>query len=226
MRRTGGLCFPIVATPNVERQAASVLRELERHGLLLETDPKLPSLVGVVAGGPVSGSWWGHPLGHTIFATGEALFHHRDVLLAKLVSGKSTWVHRRLWSALLSTATSREAWQTDGLSPAGKTLLQNVDRDGQAKATGVVARELETRLLARGEQEHTSSGRHAKILESWSRWAARVRVAPLASAGEGRARLEERVAALNAEFGGRGRLPWQASKRGPGGRRGPTSASG
>ena len=179
--------------------------------MLLETDPKLPSLVALVAGGPVRGSWWGHPLGHTIFATGEALFdaYKRDVLLAKLVSGKATWVHRKLWAALLAAAQSREAWQTDGLSREARALLDEVDLDGQARASGAVARELETRLLARGEQEHTASGRHAKILEAWPRWAARYRVAALSSADAGRRALEERLADLNQRFGARGRLPWQ-----------------
>jgi hypothetical protein len=199
-----------VAHPNVERQAAAVLRELERHGVLLETDANLPSLVALVAGGPVRGSWWGHPLGHTIFATGETLFQNRDVLLAKLISGKATWVHRRLWPALLAAALSREGWQTDGLTREARALLDDVERDGQARATGAVARELEVRLLARGEQAHTASGKHAKVLESWSRWAERMHVRPLASAEEGRRQLDETLAALNARFAGKGRLPWHA----------------
>ncbi len=207
-----------MALPNIERQAAAVLRELQRWGLLLETDAKLPSLVALVAGGPVRGSWWGHPLGHTIFATGEALFQNRDVLLAKLVSGKATWIHRRLWPALLAAAGSREAWQTEGLSREGRALLAEVDRDGEARASGAVARELETRLLARGEQEHTASGRHAKLLEAWPRWAARLRVTPLASADDGRRQLDGVLGELNARFDGRGRLPWQG--RAPGGRSG------
>jgi hypothetical protein len=206
---------PSVAHPNVERQAAAVLRELERHGVLLETDGKLPSLVALVAGGPVRGSWWGHPLGHTIFATGEILFHDRDVLLAKLISGKATWIHRRLWPALLAAALSREIWQTEGLSRGARMLLTEVERDGEARASGAVARELETRLLARGEQAHTESGRHAKILESWPRWAGRVRVKPLASAADGRRQLEEVLDELNARFDGRGRLPWQRPPAGP-----------
>ncbi len=198
-----------VAQPNVERQAAAVLRELDRHGLLLETDARLPSLVAVVAGGPVSGSWWGHPLGHTIFATGEALIQNRDVLLAKLVSGKTTWIHRRLWPALLAAALSRETWQMEGLSAEARALLGEVERDGQARASGGVARELETRLLARGEQSHTASGRHAKVLEAWPLWAQRVRVEPASSAAEGRRQLETTLDALNARFEARGRLPWQ-----------------
>jgi hypothetical protein len=166
----------------------------------------------------VRGSWWGHPLGHTIFATGEALFHHRDVLLAKLVSGKATWIHRKLWPALLAAAQSREAWQTDGLSREARALLDEVERDGQARASGPVARELETRLLARGEPEHTASGRHAKVLEAWRLWAERSRVSALSSADAGRRALEERLGELNARFGARGRLPWQRPP-GPGRRR-------
>ena len=125
-----------VALPNVERQAASVLRELERRGVLLETDGQLPSLVAHVAGGPVQGSWWGHPLGHTIFAIGEILFQNPDVLLAKLISGKATWIHRRLWPPLLAVALSREAWQMEPLSREARILLGEVDRDGEARATG------------------------------------------------------------------------------------------
>jgi hypothetical protein len=206
-----------VAQPNVERQAAAVLRELDRYGLLLETDAQLPSLVAVVAGGPIRGSWWGHPLGHTIFATGEMLFHNRDVLLAKLVSGKATWIHRRLWPALLAAALSREAWQTRGLSAQARTLLADVEREGEARATGPVARELEVRLLARGEQAHTASGRHAKVLESWPKWAGRVRVAPSSSSAEGRRQLDETLDALNVRFSGKGRMPWQP-RPSPGGR--------
>ena len=199
-----------MATGNVERQAARVFRELERVGLLLETDSTLPSLVALVAGGPVRGSWWGHPLGHTIFATGEALFAHRDVLLARLVSGKATWIHRRLWPALCAVARSREPWQTTGLSAGAKALLETIDRDGLARATGTVARELEIRLLARGEQEHTESGRHAKVLEGWDRWAARVRPAlAVVSPQAGRTELEGVLDGLNQRHGGRGRMPWQ-----------------
>ncbi len=208
------LGLPSVATPNVERQAAAVFRELERHGLLLETDPKLPSLVALVAGGPVRGSWWGHPLGHTIFVTGEALFAHRDVLLAKLVSGKATWIHRRLWPAVLSAALSREPWQLGGLSREAEKLLETVEREGQARASGEVARELERRLLARGEQAHTSSGRHAKVLESWNRWAERLRVTGPGPAPEAaRRELDGVLATLNEGFDGHGRLPWQAERR-------------
>ena len=203
-----------MAQPNVERHVARVVRELERHGLLLETDAKLPSLVALVAGAPVRGSWWGHPLGHTIFAVGEALYEHPDVLLVKLVSGKATWVHRRLWPALLAVARAREPWQLEGLSPDGRALLARIDREGEVRAGGVAAREIEGRLLARGSQVHTESGRHAKVLQAWGRWRKRgVDTLDTMTPGHGRGALEAALEALNREHGGRGRLPWQPSAR-------------
>ena len=203
-----------MALPNIDRQVARVLRELEREGLLLETDATLPSLVALVAGGPVRGSWWSHPLGHTIYATGEALYAHRDVLMAKLVSGKVTWMHRRLWPAFCAVARAREPWQMEGLSEEASTLLEAVDRNGEAHASGDVARELETRLLARGEQAHTASGRHAKVLESWRRWASRAGLPEQGpSPEEGRRELEGVLAELNSRYGGRARLPWQRPPR-------------
>jgi hypothetical protein len=54
-----------------------------------------------VAGGPIRGSWWGHPKGHEIFRLAEAVANSGDVLVCKLIEGKVTWVHRRLWPALV-----------------------------------------------------------------------------------------------------------------------------
>ena len=200
--------------PNVERHVARVVRELERHGLVLETDPKLPSLVALVAGAPVRGSWWGHPLGHTIFAVGEALYEHPDVLLVKLISGKATWVHRRLWPALLAVARAREPWQLDGLSPEARALLGRIEREGEVRAGGAAAREIETRLLARGSQVHAKSGRHAKVLQAWGRWRKRgVDTLDTMTPGHGRGALETALETLNREHGGRGRFPWQPPAR-------------
>ena len=44
-------------------EALRALKELKRYGLLLVTDARLPSLVALVAGAPVRGSWWSHPRG-------------------------------------------------------------------------------------------------------------------------------------------------------------------
>src|SRR5262249_61631304 len=61
----------------------------------------LVSFVGAVTGEPVRGSWWGHRLGRLIFNLGGELEGSGEVLAAKLVAGKITFVHRSLWPALL-----------------------------------------------------------------------------------------------------------------------------
>ena len=77
-----------------------VLRALAWQGLLLLQDPRLPSVAGLVAGGPVHGSWWGHPKGQQIFRVSEWLADHPEVLVNRLVARKVTYVHRRLWPAI------------------------------------------------------------------------------------------------------------------------------
>ena len=64
----------------------------------------VPSLAETIAGAPIAGSWWGHPKGHEIFAVATAVSESASVLVCKLVDGKVTYVHRRLWPALVKLA--------------------------------------------------------------------------------------------------------------------------
>src|SRR5687767_5897748 len=107
-----------------------LLALLESHGLLLLSDNRRPALAQLVAGEAIRGSWWGHPEGKRIFALAGALGDHRDALVIKLVDGKLTFVHRRLWSAILAVAGAREAWQTRGLSSPARRLLARLDAEG------------------------------------------------------------------------------------------------
>lgn len=50
------------------------------------------------------GSWWGHPKGNDIFRLSRAIRSSPDVLVCRLVGGKITYVHRRLWPALVRLA--------------------------------------------------------------------------------------------------------------------------
>lgn len=194
---------------------------LEEHGLLLESDALLPSVASIVAGGPVKGSWWSHPKGRAIFAACGMLAEHPDAVITKLVSGKVTWVHRRLWPALLGAARAREPWQTRGLTPKQRALLRRVDRDGgiradRAGASGRDAAELERRLLVHSHSVHTETGAHQRMLETWERWARRSKLrCRRAGPARARAALEEAVAIMNEKTGARGRLPWQGRARGP-----------
>lgn len=192
-----------------------VLREIEKRGILLVTDPVLPSVTGIVAGEPVSGSWWSHPRAHEMYAVLTGLEEEHGVLRVKLVSKKETFVHRSLWPELFAVATSGEDWQTAGLSARARALLDKVEKYGairldeigrgfDRKALSRAARELEEKLLVHGDQEHTQKGTHAKLLSSWKRRSEKLKV-----------RFEGvDVASARAAFEARttGRLPWQRTR--------------
>jgi len=83
-------------------QALAFIRE---HGVVLEAARgPVPSLAEVIAGEPVRGSWWSHPKSHQIFAVTRAVRESDDVLVCRLIRGKVTFVHRRLWPALVRAA--------------------------------------------------------------------------------------------------------------------------
>lgn len=82
------------------------------QGVVLESASGFaPSIAEAIAGGPLRGSWWGHPAGREIFAVTRAIRDCPEVLVCRLVAGKVTYVHRRLWPALVRLA--------DRLPPAG-----------------------------------------------------------------------------------------------------------
>ena len=79
---------------------------VERHGIVLQSARgPVPNLAEAIAGGPIRGSWWGHPKGKEIFRAAEAICESPNVLVCKLIGGKITYVHRRLWPALIKLAS-------------------------------------------------------------------------------------------------------------------------
>lgn len=197
-----------------------------QHGLLLESDPRLPSVCTLITGESLKGSWWSHPLAHAIFGVNEQLVDHRDVLVTKLISGKVTFVHRKLWSEILAIGVAREGWQTKGLSPSAMFLLKLIDKQGSLRTDelawpgdlqskpGEAARELEKRLLIHSEELHTESGAHAKLIETWQQWARRIGFTPQHILPDAAKKvLEEQLGALNKEFDSRARLPWDSIRK-------------
>ncbi len=83
-----------------------VRRELERLGLLLLQDKKLPSVATIFAGQPMAGSWWGHPLGREMFRCLASL--EDEALATRLINRKVTFVHKRLWPALAASGIAIE----------------------------------------------------------------------------------------------------------------------
>jgi len=79
---------------------------VERHGVVLASARgPVPSVAEAVAGQPIIGSWWAHPRGKAIFAALSEIDDADDVRCFKLVDGKVTFVHRRMWPALARLAS-------------------------------------------------------------------------------------------------------------------------
>ncbi len=84
------------------RQALAFVR---RHGIVLESGRgPVPSLAEAIAGGPIRGSWWAHPLGKAIFEATRAVRDAKQVLVCRVALGKVTYVHERVWPALVRLA--------------------------------------------------------------------------------------------------------------------------
>ena len=84
------------------RRALAFIR---KHGVVLESARgPVPSLAEVIAGEPLRGGWRSHPKSHEIFAVTRAVRERADVLVCRLIKGKITFVHRRLWPALVRAA--------------------------------------------------------------------------------------------------------------------------
>jgi hypothetical protein len=166
-------------------------------------------LVGLVVGGPVAGSWWGHSKGSEIFHAAGQLEDHPDIATTKLVSGKVTYVHRRIWPDIIAVGQSREPWQLQRLTGEARTLLARVDAEMRLLASGNIAKQLEQKLLVASRSVHTDSGSHALELLRWEVFAREKKVPlPRGSAAGARAHLEALVGAMNKAFGARAKLPW------------------
>ena len=74
---------------------------LERGVLLESPRGPIPNVAELVAGEPITGSWWSHPASHSIFEAINELADSPDVVRLRLVNGKVTLVHRRVWPALV-----------------------------------------------------------------------------------------------------------------------------
>ncbi len=97
------LGHPEVYVAMTSRQAIAFIR---MHGVVLESaQGPVPSLAEAIAGEPVRGSWWSHPKRNEIFAVTRVVRDSGDVLVCRLIKGKVTFVHRRLWPALVRVAS-------------------------------------------------------------------------------------------------------------------------
>jgi hypothetical protein len=195
--------------------ASAVLASIEDLGLLLVSDPKRKNAVQILTGAFPRGSWWSHPEANRIYHLLQTVEQHPDVLQAKLLAGKATFIHRRLWPDLLAVASAREGWQMDGLSPGAAKMLASLeaatgaetdaDAEQAEPPSRTAIKELEARLLARSESVHSPTGQHVTRLESWTTWATRVGCAPAPSVAQSKLALAAAATQLGPPPAA---LPW------------------
>jgi hypothetical protein len=130
---------------------------VEQHGIvLMSAKGPVPSLAEAIAGQLFRGSWWSHPKAHAMFTVFEFLRDDSDVLTCRLVGGKVTFVHRRLWPALIgladrwgsqALAAVREEHTTAGRHRVVETPFPNwVPKTALAEAAWLTATEAEALL--------------------------------------------------------------------------------
>lgn len=84
---------------------ASALEFVRAHGVVLTAARgDAPRLIEAILGEPIRGNWWSHPAGSAIYNVLAEVCESPDVLVCKLLEGRQTLVHRRLWPALVRVA--------------------------------------------------------------------------------------------------------------------------
>jgi len=103
---------------------------IERNGIVCEAARRdgIPSLADAIAGEAVRGNWWAHPKASVIFALTRAVRDAPAVLVCRLVDGKITFIHERLWPALVRAAdefpTRRLSRTREVHSATGKHIVE------------------------------------------------------------------------------------------------------
>lgn len=206
---------------SVQDELSKLKREIRRRGWLLEADATLPSVVTLVAGEPVAGSWWGHPKGNLIYNTICLLEREPDDVCVSLINGKRTHVFRSHWDTLFNLIHLNEGAAQSRLSPGARELLAIVRRRGSVRVDEVSsstrradardqAKELQRWVLCHSSFVHTSAGSHTTLLTSWEAFARERGFAyhPMDAPEVARA-VEE----FKGEFADAVHLPWEPRSR-------------
>ncbi len=110
--------------------AAEAISFIQKHGVVLASAKgPVPRLTEAIAAEPIRGSWWAHPKSRQIFAVLQAVADSEEVLVCRLVNGKLTFVHRRLWPALVRVAKRFPAAQIAQVHEEHTTSGRHVTRE-------------------------------------------------------------------------------------------------
>ena len=92
--------------------AEEALAFVRQHGVVLASAKgSAPRLTEAIVGEDIKGSWWAHPESHRIYSILGAVTDSDQVLVCRLIDGKITLVHRRLWPYLVRLARRFEPEQ-------------------------------------------------------------------------------------------------------------------
>lgn len=87
------------------KTALEALAFVRKHGVVLASAKgAVPRLTEAIIGEPIKGNWWSHAKSRKIFGVLKAVSESDDVLVCRLIDGKITLIHRRLWPPLVRLA--------------------------------------------------------------------------------------------------------------------------
>jgi len=117
--------------PSRDAAVDHALSFIAAHGVVLATARgAAPRLIDTIAGEAIVGNWWSHPQANAIYNALERASASPDVLACRLVDGKVTLVHRRLWPALVRIADrfapERIAQVSNEHTASGKHVARHV----------------------------------------------------------------------------------------------------
>ena len=88
-----------LAKPTKTHNAEDIIRAA---GILLESaHGPVSTFLELVLNEPIKGNWWSHPKGGYLYQMTRSARDNPNVLVCRLVLGKVTYVHKRLWPALV-----------------------------------------------------------------------------------------------------------------------------
>lgn len=104
---------------------------IRKHGVVLESARgPVPTLVEAITGKRIRGGWWSHPDRQLIFEITRAVRGSELILVCRAVQGKVTFVHKRLWPALVRLAPHFAKQSLARLSevhtPSGRHVVRSV----------------------------------------------------------------------------------------------------
>src|SRR5215467_11117714 len=113
----------------------------DRGIVTLTPEIGVSSLVAKIGGAKIPARWWSASNANRIYKAYMGLVEDADILATKLVKGKVTLIHRRLWPELIRL-TMDSNWRASvlkQLAPSPRHLLQKVEELGIVQLHSLVS---------------------------------------------------------------------------------------